>query len=104
MKRASPLCFLRSLLLEAQWCIDIPQLTSISSVHVVEIGLILVSTSTSLYSIRCLSYQFNPTGTDVNILAEIIAGLPNVPPQSLLRASPLGMLLMVCFTSFVCID
>lgn len=34
-------------------------------------------------------------GADINILAELISGLPNQPPTSLLRASPLGMLLMV---------
>ncbi len=35
------------------------------------------------------------TGADINILAELVSSLPNSPPPSLLRASALGMLLMV---------
>ena len=34
-------------------------------------------------------------GADINILAELVSGLPSAPPPSLLRASPLGLLLMV---------
>jgi len=41
----------------------------------------------------CGKYWSNP-GPDINIVAEIISSLPHVPPPSLLRASPLGMLLM----------
>lgn len=36
-------------------------------------------------------------GADVNILAELLSGLPNLPPPSLLKSSPLGLLLMVKF-------
>lgn len=43
-------------------------------------------------SIRFLS----TSGADINILAELVSSLPNTPPPSLLRASALGMLLMVC--------
>lgn len=39
------------------------------------------------------------TGADINILAELVSSLPHTPPPSLLRASALGMLLMVRFQS-----
>lgn len=35
------------------------------------------------------------TGADINILAELMSCLPQQPPPSLLKASPVGLLLMV---------
>lgn len=41
------------------------------------------------------SFESFVAGSDINMLAELVSALPNAPPQSLLRASPLGLLLLV---------